>query len=487
MGEDLDVVFVSNRGPLSFIDTGSGFEKKRGAGGLAGALDPVARRLGGRAVWIAAATSEDDRAAIRTGAADDLAELLGYRAHLLDVEPETYSRYYNVVSNRMLWFANHCLWDELDIHGFGEDEIAAWHQAYEPVNKMFADAVHEAADPRSLVLFQDYHLSTAPGHLRNKRPQQSIFHFTHSSFCGVDGLNALPRPIPRLVIQGMLGADLLGFHVAPWVHGFMSCAERLGASVDPIEGSVEYRGRKTWVRAYPITVDSRDLLTRAASRAAREWTRRFQRRAADGPLVVRVDRTEPSKNIIRGFDAFSLLLDDRPELSGRAHFIACIYPSRQEMKEYRSYTDQIRKTVDEINERHPDSIDLYLEDDFDRALGAYCVYDALLVNPLMDGMNLVSKEGPIVNERDGVLVLSTSAGSFEEMGDHAVPILDPLDVTGTAAALGDALDMPAIERSRLARRARDAATRTTPEHWIESQLEDLVAIRDTGRPVSPAV
>lgn len=487
MEEEPDVVFVSNRGPLSFVEAASGFEKRRGAGGLAGALDPVARRLGRRAVWIAAAASRDDRAAMRAGEAGDLAPLLGYPVQLLDIEPGTYSRYYNEVSNRMLWFANHCLWDEVDIPGFGSREIDAWHQAYEPVNRSFADAVCAAAGPRALVLFQDYHLSTAPGHLRDKRPEQPILHFTHSSFCGERGLNELPDPIPRSVIQGMLGADLLGFHVPNWVDGFMDCAQRTGASVDRREGTIGYRGRKTWVRAYPITVDGPDLLSRAESSRAREWTRRFRLRAADGPLVVRVDRTEPSKNIIRGFEAFGLLLDQHPELSGRAHFLACIYPSRQEVREYRSYTDRIRSTVDEITERHPGSIDLYLEDDFDRTLGAYRVYDALLVNPLMDGMNLVSKEGPILNERDGALVLSTGAGSFEEMGEHAVPIRDPLDVPGTAAALGEALDMSPTERSRRALAARQAATGTRPEQWIESQLQDLVAIRDGGKPLSPPV
>lgn len=487
MGEELNVVLVSNRGPVSFHDTGAGFEKKRGAGGLAGALDPVARRLGDDAVWIAAATTASDRQALHSGEADGLAELLGYPVYLLDIDEEMYSRYYNVVSNRMLWFANHCLWDELDVHSFGDDEIDAWHAAYEPVNRRFADAVCEVAEPSSLVLFQDYHLSTAPGHLRAKRPDQLIFHFTHSSFCKARGLDELPRPIPQQVIHGMLGSDLLGFHVAQWVHGFLDCAARAGAKVDRSRGRVEHAGRTSWVREYPITVDGNDLTTRARKDPAEGWARRFAAEAGSGPLVVRADRTEPSKNIIRGFEAFGMVLDRRPDLSDKAHFVACIYPSRQDMKEYRSYTEGIKKAVDDVNERHPGSIDLYLKDDFDRTLGAYRVYDVLLVNSLMDGMNLVSKEGPIVNERDGVLVLSTGAGSFEEMGEHSVRIDDPLDVAQTAAALEEAMDMDGASRARLAEGARAAATRNKPEHWIDSQLEDLVAIRDSGEPSSPAV
>jgi trehalose 6-phosphate synthase len=485
MEEDTSVVFVSNRGPVSFIRSDSGFETKRGAGGLAGAMDPVARRLGPNAVWIAAATSDADREALHSGAADGLAEELGYPVYLLDIDPETYARYYDEVSNRMLWFANHCLWDEMGIEGFGEPELDAWENAYEPVNRRFAQAVYEVAEPSSFVLFQDYHLYTAPGHLRRMRPDQVIFHFTHSSFCSQEGLDHLPRPIPQAVIEGMLGADLLGFHVAAWVHGFLDCAERIGATVDRSTGLVEHDGRKTWVREYPIPVDGDDLRERASGPEAQEWARNFRSRT-DGPLLVRADRTEPSKNIVRGFEAFGLLLDRRPDLAGSSHFVACVYPSRQTMAEYRAYADRVKDCVERINERHPGSIDLFMEDDFDRTLGALKVYDVLLVNPLMDGMNLVSKEGPVVNEKSGVLVLSRGAGSFEEMGAAAVEISDPKDVEETTKALETALDMPADERSRRAEALRRRAQAHRPEDWIESQLVDLEAIQDGGPPVSPA-
>ncbi|HEX2057211.1 MAG TPA: trehalose-6-phosphate synthase, partial [Actinomycetota bacterium] len=256
MRDDTTIVLVSNRGPVSFVETSGGFDTKRGAGGLAGALDPVARRLGDRAVWIAATTSDADRNALATGAADGLAEQLGYRMYLLDVDPSTYASYYDVVSNRMLWFANHCLWDELNVKTFGDEELAAWEDAYRPVNRRFAAAVAEVAGPSGLVLFQDYHLATAPAELRQMRPDQTIFHFTHSSFCGPDdGLERVPSPIPQSVIEGLLGADLVGFHVAQWVHNFLDCCDRIGADVDRGRGLVVHAGVKTWVREYPIPID----------------------------------------------------------------------------------------------------------------------------------------------------------------------------------------------------------------------------------------
>ncbi|MGH2787447.1 MAG: alpha,alpha-trehalose-phosphate synthase (UDP-forming) [Actinomycetota bacterium] len=472
MEDDVSIVLASNRGPVSFVKTAEGFEPTRGAGGLAGALDWVARELGDRAIWIAAATSDDDREALAAGDAETTRELLGYPVRMLDFDPETYERYYNGVSNRMLWFANHCLWDELG--GDPEFQSSNWSAAYEPVNVRFADEIIDSAADDALVLFQDYHLATAPGHLRERGDEHSILHFTHSSFCGPQGLERLPAPIPRGVTEGMLGADLLGFHVPRWADGFLRCCERIGAEVDRAAGIVHHEGRRTWVRSYPIPIDPTDLRERAAGVSARRWADRF--RASAENLVVRADRAEPSKNIVRGFEAFGRLLDRRPDLRDNTKFIACLYPSRESMTEYRRYAEQIRAVVAEVNSRHPDSIDLYYEDDFDRTLGAYLVYDVLLVNPIMDGMNLVSKEGPALNERSGALVLSTGAGSHYELGDLSVTISDPLDIEATTTALESALELDPSERERRARELKGVIGARLPEDWIQAQLDDLTSI-----------
>jgi trehalose 6-phosphate synthase len=485
MNGDVDVVMVSNRGPVSFVERDGDYEMTRGAGGMAGALDPVARRLGDRALWIATATSDDDRAAMRAGATRRLHDELGYPLHLLDIQPETYSGYYDVVSNRMLWFAMHCLWDELNVKEFGETELGAWKNAYEPVNERFADAIIDAAREEALVLVQDYHLTRTPAYLRARRPRQTILHFTHSAFCGPEGLERIPAPIPRCVIEGMLGADLVGFHVGSWVEGFLRCCDRIGAHVDRENGSVTHSERRTWVREYPIPIDAPELVERARDTEARRWAERFER-YRDGPLVVRADRAEPSKNIVRGFDAFGALLDRRADLRGKLSFAACVYPSRQSLVEYRRYSDDIVAAVERVNARHPEAIELFMEDDYDRTLGALSVYDVLLVNPIMDGMNLVSKEGPTVNSRSGVLVLSRGAGSFEELGDHAIVIDDALDVEETAGALEHALELAPEERARRARALREQAAARRPADWIEAQLRDLEAVAAGEEPHTPA-
>lgn len=477
---DEPVVLASNRGPVTFARSDGGFTVTRGAGGLAGALDPVARELGQRALWICAATSEADRAALRAGEHRRLARELGYGLEMLDLDPVVYSRYYDVVSNRMLWCAHHDLFAELGIEGFGDDEIGAFDQAYEPVNRRFAAASAEGAGGGGLVLFQDYHLTTAPAHLRRLGGAGAIGHFTHTPFAAPGALERLPKPLPELLVQGLLAADLIGFHVRTWAANFGACCEALGGRFDPESGTVELNERRAWVRAYPIPIDAEGLAQRAARDAAARWAERFA--AQPGRLIVRADRTEPSKNIVRGFEAFGLLLDRRPDLEGEVRFIACVYPSRHSLPEYRDYTARIQSAVAAVNARHPHAIELYLKDDYDRTLGALTVYDVLLVNPLMDGMNLVSKEGPAINRRDGVLVLSRGAGSYSELGKHALTIDDATDVEQTAVVLERALELAPPERARRAAALRAVVTGRSPQDWIRAQIKDLEAIRAGSAP-----
>ncbi|MEA2510272.1 MAG: hypothetical protein QOG21_2354 [Actinomycetota bacterium] len=485
MTDELNVILASNRGPVSFVKAGEGYEIKRGAGGAAPALNRAARRLENHAHWIAAMTSKVDREAVASGAAKGLNEMLGYSLDLLDIEPDIYSAYYNVASNRMLWFAHHCLFEEIGMESFGRKEVDAWERAYEPVNRLFAETIARSADDQSLVFFQDYHLSTAPLDLRQILAHQPSAHFTHSAFCGPHGLRHLPADIARRVIEGMLGADLVGFHVHNWVRGFLASCLEMGFEVDWNRITVKHDGRESWVRTYPIPVDAEYLQSRARGRKAQRWVKEFD--AIEGPLIVRADRMEPSKNIVRGFEAYGMLLDRRPDLAQGARFVACLYPSRESMPEYQRYAKQVQAASDAVNARHPDSIRLFLRDSFDRTLAALSLYDVLLINPLLDGMNLVAKEGPALNDRGGVVVLSEGAGAFSELGAEVVGIKDPSNVEDTADALERAIEMGGDDRRRLAGVLREKVEANRPDDWIEDQLNDLAEIRAGREPLTPPV
>jgi trehalose 6-phosphate synthase len=199
-------------------------------------------------------------------------------------------------------------------------------------------------------------------------------------------------------------------------------------------------------------------------------------------LVVRVDRMDPSKNVVRGFEAFALLLERHPELHGKVAMAALLAPSRQDIPEYGEYAAAVERTALEVNERFGQDgwqpVDLDVADDFPRSVAGYKQFDVLLVNPVFDGLNLVAKEAFLLNERDGVLVLSENAGVHEELGEWALTV-NPLDVSGQADALYDALMLEPGERRRRAAAIRAHVREHGIREWIEAELAELDAVRST--------
>jgi trehalose 6-phosphate synthase len=189
-----------------------------------------------------------------------------------------------------------------------------------------------------------------------------------------------------------------------------------------------------------------------------------------------VDRAELSKNILRGFIAFEDLLVRYPRWRERVVFLAHLNPSRTAVPEYRTYMEQCTEAAERINRQHGTPswkpIALDMGDDFDKVLAAYQLYDALLVNPIFDGMNLVAKEGALLNRNDGVLILSRNSGAIAEL-DRGALAIDPLDITGTADAIHAALEMEGRDRKQRAKILLKAAEARTPAHWIDEQLEAL--------------
>jgi trehalose 6-phosphate synthase len=223
----------------------------------------------------------------------------------------------------------------------------------------------------------------------------------------------------------------------------------------------------------PLGPDPDDLARTATSSACDEALTTLRAAVGDRKVVARVDRIELSKNIVRGFLAFDTLLDEHPEHRGRVCFVASIYPSREGLPEYLAYRHEVEAVVRRINARWGTEtwrpVHLDLTDDFPTSVAVLRAYDVLVVNPVRDGLNLVAKEGPVVNQQDGVLVLSTEAGAHDELAAAAIAV-DPCDVTGTADALHAALTLEPTARADQAARLRDLATRSSPRTWFAAQL-----------------
>ena len=456
---------------------------RRGGGGVVTALGGLLAHHD--VTWVSSAMSEEDRAvaAERDGSfLEETADGATYRLRLVTHGQAAYDRFYNVVANPTLWFLQHYLWGLGSAPDFDPKLHEAWRDGYVPVNEAFAKATLEELDrePEAAVLFHDYHLYLAPRIVRESRPDVATSHFVHIPWPEPDYWHALPKELRVAVHEGLLANDVVGFHTDRWRQAFLHSAERLlGARVDRATGTVAHRGRTTHVVARPIGVDAEEFgRLRNEPRVLEREAALVERRPEQ--LVLRVDRTDPSKNAVRGFHAFALLLERHPELHGRVAMMALLAPSRQEIPEYAAYAAAVETAAREVNDRFGregwQPVELDIADDFFRSVAGYKQFDVLLVNPVFDGLNLVAKEAFLVNEHDGVLVLSENAGVHEELGEWALSV-NPLDVVGQAEALHDALVLEPAERRRRADAIRAQVRTHDIREWIDAQLADLDAVR----------
>ncbi|MFI1223237.1 MULTISPECIES: trehalose-6-phosphate synthase [unclassified Streptomyces] len=448
------VLVASNRGPVSYTLGEDGtLDAKRGGGGLVSGLSSVDDKL-----WVCAALGDGDREAVRRGVGE-----AGVR--MLDIDAEVHADAYNGIANSVLWFVHHLLY-QTPVEPVFDAEFRRQWASYETYNRAFAEALAEEAGPGAAVLVQDYHLALVPGMLRELRPDLRIGHFSHTPWAPVDYFRLLPDDIAEQLLRGILGADRAAFLTRRWADAFISCCtEILGGT-----------GR-TRIGVHGLGADADFLRRRSQEPDVAERMAALREQVGEGrKTIVRVDRTELSKNIVRGLHAYRALLDARPEWRERVVHIAFAYPSRQDLAVYRDYTAAVQTLATEINGAYGTEtwtpVVLHVKDDFARSLAAYRLADVALVNPIRDGMNLVAKEVPVVSDHGCALVLSREAGAYEELGEDAI-VVNPYDVTGTAEALHEALTMSADERSGRTKRLAGAATALPPQQWFLDQLDAL--------------
>jgi trehalose 6-phosphate synthase len=485
-----ELVVASNRGPVQFeVDDDGNLTAGRGAGGMVAALGPA---LAGQAgTWVAAAISEGDRVAARRVARSgrlrpvELAQGL-VRLRSLVLDPREYAGYYNRVANRTIWFLHHYLFDVPRHPRFDGSFRTAWRH-YEDVNRAFAAACDDEVDRGGEVFAQDYHLALLPAMLRQRRPDLRIAHFTHCPWADPGYFMMLPSRVAGGILEGMLGADLLGFLSPRWARNFLHCCLEAGYRVDFGQSAVEAGdGRRVRVRTYPLGVDGEALRELAAQVDVRAQERVVADLARGRRLIVRVDRMELSKNILRGLEGYGMFLERSPRARGRVVHYALAYPSRRDLPEYQAYTAEVKHMADAINERFRtrswEPVLLELRDNYPRALAAMAAADVLVVNPVWDGMNLVAKEGPVVSRRDLALILSRNAGAADDLGPGAL-LVNPFDTAELAEATATALELSPDERAKRSALLREGATALPPQTWFRVQRDDL---RDaTGRGQTP--
>jgi trehalose 6-phosphate synthase len=470
------LILVSNRGPVSHnLDESGRIRRNDADGGVATALASIARRQ--PVTWIAGACSLADRVVSITGQEVRIGE--DSYLKLVNLPEEVYGPYYQTLCNPLLWFVQHGIASELQDHDIDD----AWLNGYVPANRLFANAVVQELDEfeRAPVMLHDYHLYLAPRLIRMARPRAVLQQFVHIPWPQPQAWRALPAEIVRELCDGLLGNDSVVFQTENSVEAFMAtCRAYLdGADVCESRGKVKYAGRTTSVWANPIAVDVGEMRALATSAPVQRYHSELLQDEAI-KTIVRVDRMDPSKNILRGFEAFDLLLLRKPQLRRKVRFLAYLVPSRAGIPEYDKYSAAVLAKVEEINARHGTEdwtpVTVYHEQNRSKAIAGMQIYDVLLVNSVADGMNLVSKEGPAVNQRDGVLVLSKSAGSHAELA-HGALCVDPLDVWGTAEALATALSMPEREKAQRASFVRQAIEHHQLRDWLRHQTSDLSVIR----------
>ena len=480
-----EVIIAANRAPVTFNRSPEGeLMVSRGAGGLVTALIGLTHQV--PATWIGCARSAED---VQWGSGD-IAYNEDHHLHVrfINPEPDVYERYYNVISNPLLWFLQHSMWDTPRAPMITRATWDAWENGYKVVNRMFADALAEhvrSLDTQPVILLQDYHLYLVPRLVRAqfaRKHRPLLTHFVHIPWPGPEYWRILPSAMRHSIVDGLCAADLLGFQTDEDGLNFIRSVESFlpGASVNYLRRRIWYRNHSVSVSDFPISIDIDGLRQQSASDEVGDYRREILQEAGENALIVRIDRAEPSKNILRGFLAFEELLVSYPQHRGRVKFMAFLMSSRLDVPEYQSYMDELMAAAGRVNARfgeaHWEPVRVMVGENLPRAMAAMQVYDVLLVNSIADGMNLVAKEGPTINQRNGVLILSDTTGARQQLAPGAL-VISPCDIYATSEAMHNALEMPEAERIEKADRLRWLIEREDITCWLLNQFQ---AVKDLG-------
>ena len=316
--------------------------------------------------------------------------------------------------------------------------------------------------------------------VRRSLPDALIQHFIHIPWPGPRYWAMMPPYMRNAILESLCACNIVGFQTPRDAGNFLlTCQDLLPeADVDYADRAIHFRGNTVRVRHYPVSIDVSALQELVQTPDLQSYQQRLLPITRE-KTIVRVDRLEPSKNVLRGFLAYEVLLGRHPELHGEVTFLAFLMPSRTDIREYQSYRNEVMDVIQRINSNFGRGawrpIRLFYQENFPHAIAGLSLADVLLVNPVVDGMNLVAKEGPTVSRRNVVLVLSVTTGAYGELAPGVLPV-SPVDIEGTAQALYEALVMPQDERARRKQTLCDIIEQADQTCWVTTQVEDLIAL-----------
>ncbi|MBV9007557.1 MAG: trehalose-6-phosphate synthase [Verrucomicrobia bacterium] len=477
-GKNGNIIIVSNRGPNDFVWKDDHWDVRPASGGLVSMIDPLARQ--NDVTWFCCVSEPPPAAEARDELYTTASDQADPEHHIVPVPvpSRVYKDYYGAISNEVLWMLQHHLVGQFGYSSLDPERHRAWSEGYVDANRRICRAIEESGITPRAFLIQDYHLYPLPALLREAFPKTPSLHFTHIPLPDSATLKLIPQSWRDTILQGLLGANVVGMQTEWDVRRFLSCCEELiGAEVEYKDRTVISRdGRRVRVRAFPASTDPAEIRQAMKLSGVQEARERL-RQSPEKQTIIRVDRLDPSKNQLIGFRAFARLLELRPDLRCNTRFLAFLVPSRTDLRVYRAYRDAVYAAISEVNARYADEcaeppIEVFYTNDREQALAAMEQCDVLLVNSREDGMNLVVKEWAVVSQRPGVAIVSETAGVASVTADSAL-LVCPLDIEGTARALESALEMPVSERWKRLRHLRDSVHEWDAARWLRAQLEEL--------------
>ena len=460
------VIIVSNRLPISVKKVNAELVFSPSLGGIATGLSSYVNDPGNTWIgWPGIASdelSENDKQLIA-------AELTKHNCHPVFLSQKQIDNFYNGYSNSVLW----PLFHNMPSKRVEQAQLTAWWQAYRKVNQIFAEAVVNLADAKNQVWVHDYQLMLLPEMLRFEQTIAAVGFFLHIPFPDQKTFARLPEA--KKLLNGVLGADLIGFHTTDYVHNFMdNCtAMDVGTVVD---NQIKLSARTVRVAEFPMGIDYEKYAGARKSKEVKQAAKRYKKRYARSKVIVSVDRLDPTKGLEERLRAYRMFLDRNPEQRGKVVFAMVAAPSRTGLTTYNQLSKRLEVLAKEINKTYGSStwqpVDyMNVTQPFEEVAALFQIADVAFIAPIRDGMNLSAKEFVASNHMRGVLILSETAGAAQELQDAL--IVNPLEPESLVDSLQQALSMRKRElRGRLKRMKKDLSINTV-QNWAKTFVDTL--------------